>query len=100
MSRDSKKIDGRGWVWRSAGRVAATSGHWPPNPDSGHLGKKVCYTPMRHMDHITAKCRQALLSQSCDFASRAVSLSKHKLAEHIEHENVGVSLTLTQRLLA
>ena len=55
---------------------------------------------MRHMDHITAKCRQALLSQSCDFASRAVSLSKHKLAEHIEHENVGVSLTLTQRLLA
>jgi len=33
MSRDSKKIGGRGWVRRSAGRVAAITGRWRSGQD-------------------------------------------------------------------
>lgn len=33
MSRDSKKIGGRGWVRRSAGRVAAIKRHSIADPD-------------------------------------------------------------------
>ena len=65
MSRDSKKIGGRGWVRRSAGRVAAISRHSLPDSDSGRPGKAVCSLPTRRMGRISPlSCRLLLFLSS------------------------------------
>lgn len=76
MSRDSKKIGGRGWVRRSTGRVAAMSRHWPPDPDSGHPGEAVCYRPVCQISRIDPQGRRLLLSLPCYSMFRVVSASK------------------------